>query len=601
MTEHDRQDAKAALQGDEKPVTERTRIGREAMRVGSARRLAHAALLVERAWPLVLPIACLVSAFLALSWFGLFAMLPFVGRICLFAILAALGAFVLWSNRGLRLPSRGDVDGRIEAVSRLRHQPLQAQDARPTSSDAFALALWHEHQRRMAAQLKNLAGGTPNTRTERLDPFGLRALLALLLVTAFAYSYGPGGGRLADAFTPAPGELVAGARVDAWVTPPTYTGRAPIFLTDASPANSSTAGTRGSTPGPSVAVTGPIEVPEGSVLSVRLSEGSDAAMTFTPQVGSGETAEAETIEPVGDEPKQGETPVADGTVVTGPDAKTAGDSESAGADTARPGPREFTFTLKDSGTAELATTFSTLGDWTFSVQPDEDPVIAFKGEPSEARNGALQLAYTFADDYGVRKAEAEIVVTDEAVADDARPLVAAPKINLSVPRRKQGEAEGKSSADLTESPYAGATVAMTLVATDDAGQMGRSATKTLTLPEKRFTNPLARAVIEQRRMLALNADAVPRVLELLDATTFRGDQFIENPRRLPGLEGGTDPNRGRPTTMQGWSRPSISCGRSPSASRTAICRFRNAACGTPAKNCRKRWRTAPPTRRSTSS
>ena len=510
MTENDRQDAKATT----RKGPERLHTGRDARRVTSTRRLAYASLVVEHVWPLVLPIACLVSLFLALSWFGVFAALPFILRVGVFVVLLALGLLALWRNRRLGLPSRSDVDGRIEAVSRLRHQPLQTQDARATSDDPFAMALWREHQRRMAAELRNLSGGAPNTRTERLDPFGLRALLALLLVTAFAYSYGPGGGRLADAFTPAPGDAAVGARVDAWVTPPSYTGRAPIFLTDASPAK-----------GPA---TGAIEVPEGSVLSVRLSEGSDAAMTFTPQAGSGETAQVEAIVPVDGDAQIGASPVVDGKAVTGPDSKPAVDGAAAG-DEARPGPREFAYTLKDSGTAQLATTFSTLGNWTFAVQPDEDPTIAFKGEPSEARNGALQLAYTVSDDYGVRKAEAEIVVTDEAVAEDARPLIAAPKINLSVPRRKKGATDGKSSADLTESPYAGAKVSLTLVATDDAGQIGRSATKTLTLPEKRFSKPLARAVIEQRRMLALDANSVPRVLELLDATTFRGDQFIENP------------------------------------------------------------------------
>ena len=102
-------------------------------------------------------------------------------------------------------------------------------------------------------------------------------------------------------------------------------------------------------------------------------------------------------------------------------------------------------------------------------------------------------------------------------------------MRLALPRRTRGSADGKTSADLTESPYAGARVAMTLVAEDDAGQTGKSATKEITLPERRFLNPLARAVIEQRRMLALDANAVPRVVEMLDAVTLRGDEFIENP------------------------------------------------------------------------
>lgn len=465
----------------------------KAGRIAWTRTFAATALLVERVWPLVLAFASLAGIFLILSWFGLFAAMPFYGRVAVLAALTGLAIAALWFNRGVRPPTAGDIDARIESVSRLSHQPLRVQGDHAVSDDPFARALWREHQRRMAERLRDLSGGSPNTRTERLDPFGLRALVALLLVTAFAFSFGPGGGRVLDAFAPADAQAVAVARVDAWVTPPTYTGRAPIFLTDAGGAGE-----------------GPIGVPEGSVLSVRLSDGAAADLVFTP---TNETADAVTVAPVG----------ADET------AELAEDGEAPKPARVAAGPREYAFALEESGEAALATAFSTLGRWNFSVTPDDDPGIAFKEEPSEARNGALQLAYTVTDDYGVRKGRAEIVVTDEIVAANARPLVAAPEINLSLPRRSKGAAEGRTSADLTESPYAGAKVAMTLVATDDAGQSGRSETIPLTLPERRFTNPLARAVIEQRRMLALDANTVPRVVEMLDAVTLRGEEFIENP------------------------------------------------------------------------
>ena len=42
-------------------------------------------------------------------------------------------------------------------------------------------------------------------------------------------------------------------------------------------------------------------------------------------------------------------------------------------------------------------------------------------------------------------------------------------------------------------------VELTLVAKDLAGQSGRSKPVEIVLPERRFTKPLARAVIEQRR------------------------------------------------------------------------------------------------------
>ncbi|MEF2553660.1 TIGR02302 family protein [Aurantimonas sp. A2-1-M11] len=460
-------------------------------RVAATRRMAWAALLTERAWPLVLALACLVAVFLILAWFGLFAALPYLARIAVLGGLAVLALVALWRSRTLRLPTGADVDSRIERVSRLPHQPLQAQEQRVVTDDPFSAALWRAHQRRMAERLQHLRGGAPATRTERLDPFGLRALVALLLVTAFAFSYGPGGGRVVDALAPDEAELVAAARVDAWVTPPAYTGRAPIFLADLG------------------ASADPVSVPEGSELEVRISDGSNAELSFTPA-----GAEPIVIAPV--------------TEADGEAADSAGDETEAAAADEPAGPREYAFVLYTPGEAALNTTFSTLGRWRFDVTPDLDPQIAFEGEPTVARNGALQLTYTVTDDYGVRQANAEIVVTDDIVAADARPLIAPPEMRLALPRRTKGTAEGRTSADLTESPYAGADVAMTLVAVDDAGQEGRSEALTLTLPERAFSNPLARAVVEQRRILALDADSGQRVVQMLDAVTLRGDEFIES-------------------------------------------------------------------------
>src|SRR3546814_12470524 len=61
--------------------------------------------------------------------------------------------------------------------------------------------------------------------------------------------------------------------------------------------------------------------------------------------------------------------------------------------------------------------------------------------------------------------------------------------------------DAKDFHDLTPHPWAGHPVEMTLVARDEAGQEGRSAAVRLTLPERPFTHPVARAVIEQRKRL----------------------------------------------------------------------------------------------------
>ena len=69
---------------------------------------------------------------------------------------------------------------------------------------------------------------------------------------------------------------------------------------------------------------------------------------------------------------------------------------------------------------------------------------------------------------------------------------------------------GQTMKDLTDHPWAGAEVAMTLVAHDDADNEGKSEPVTFRLPQRVFTKPLARALVEQRRDLALDAHAQSR-------------------------------------------------------------------------------------------
>jgi len=57
----------------------------------------------------------------------------------------------------------------------------------------------------------------------------------------------------------------------------------------------------------------------------------------------------------------------------------------------------------------------------------------------------------------------------------------------------------------------------------------------LTLPEHPFTRPLARALVEQRRTLALDADSRPRVLEALYALMIAPERFLPQPGIYLGL------------------------------------------------------------------
>ena len=82
----------------------------------------------------------------------------------------------------------------------------------------------------MAAGIDGLAAGTPRPKLDRIDPWALRAAIAIIAFLAFGYSFGPAGGCFADAFVVRhdPAEVLA--RTDAWINPPAYTRKPPIYL-----------------------------------------------------------------------------------------------------------------------------------------------------------------------------------------------------------------------------------------------------------------------------------------------------------------------------------------------------------------------------------
>ena len=189
--------------------------------------------------------------------------------------------------------------------------------------------------------------------------------------------------------------------------------------------------------------------------------------------------------------------------------------------------RQFAGKLTADGTLTLKSGEDELGHWAFAVIPDKPPQIRFVGEPKRAANGAFELNYQIDDDYGAASAKAVFALADPQ-APNAHPLYGPPEMPLSLPRRGGKANAAKTTKDLTEHVWAGGNIKLTLVATDDAGHIATSETKTLVMPERPFSNPLARAVIEQRRMLALDANAKSRVLDLMDAITLRPEDTFDN-------------------------------------------------------------------------
>src|SRR5690606_9939155 len=90
------------------------------------------------------------------------------------------------------------------------------------------------------------------------------------------------------------------------------------------------------------------------------------------------------------------------------------------------------------------------------------------------------------------------------------------------------EASETSFQDLTPHPWAGLEARLRLVARDQIGQTGASDEITLTLPERKFRHPVARAVIEQRKKLAQRPEERRPVTLALSAITLAPDMFDED-------------------------------------------------------------------------
>jgi uncharacterized protein (TIGR02302 family) len=455
------------------------------LQLTQALQRAKYAIAWERGWPNLARLLSVVGLFLVVSWAGLWLALPFVARVVgvgLF-VLTALGALLPLIR--FRWPTREEALGRLDRGTGIRHRPATALTDTLATRDPVALVLWQAQRERTLASIKRIRAGLPSPRLAIHDPWALRALVMVMMVAAYVAAGDERKLRVAAAFDWNGVLAPANVRVDAWVTPPNYTGKPPIILSAAN----KDAGTPDS---------GPLPVPAGSTLLVRSSGG-----TIDVVVGGGVTE----IAPSGEAPK---------------------------------GTNERHFKIASDGTAHVR---APAGQplWKFTATPDRAPTIALAKDPERQARGSLQMSYRLEDDYGVTEAHAQFAARPGDAAKGAeagkepRPLFDPPQFALVLPNARTRNGVGQTVKDLSEDPYAGADVTLTLTAKDEAGNEGRSEPFNMKLPERLFTKPLARALIEQRRILALDANQNAQVFTALDALMIAPELFTPEAGQYLGL------------------------------------------------------------------
>ena len=132
----------------------------------------------------------------------------------------------------LRLPSVADGLRRLDRSSGETHRPATAvaDEIAANQHDPVAQALWRAHVERALLSARKLKAGWPSPRLSLRDPMALRALVLILAVATFFAAGGERVKRVTAAFDWQGVVAPANFRIDAWVTPPVYTGRPPVML-----------------------------------------------------------------------------------------------------------------------------------------------------------------------------------------------------------------------------------------------------------------------------------------------------------------------------------------------------------------------------------
>lgn len=305
------------------------------------RRLTLLAL--GRAW---WPAFVFIALFLAVALAGGFDRLSSFLSAAVLPVLIIAGLALCWMSwRRYRKPSQADVVRALDLQSELR--PVTSLTDRPADPSAAPASLWRAHRARLIAEIGNLRLPQLKAEWAALDPYRLRFVVPVAVVALALIAGAAGPGRIGRALSPDLGALVGADRmiVEAWVTPPEHTGRAPIFL-------------------------------QADMKDVRVPVGSEVTLRT-------------------------QAPSAPKLILRGDKRKTARFSQTPeGAYEAR---------ARIEGDTRLTVNWwGERARWNFVVLPDEVPLIAFDSTPEPGQRDQITFKWKAGDDYGVTAVELAI-------------------------------------------------------------------------------------------------------------------------------------------------------------------------------------------------
>ncbi|MCK0096072.1 DUF4175 domain-containing protein [Yoonia sp. F2084L] len=381
----------------------------------------------------------------------------------------AFFATLVWGIRKFRMPSPAEALERVDAAMPGRPIAAVADTQAIGSKDAASIAVWKAHMARMAERTKDARPVEPDLRVSDRDPYGLRFIALLFFVAALMFGSLFRVSSIGEIVTGSEQTLATGPVWEGWVEPPAYTGKPSIYLNDV-PA-------------------GPLRVPEGSQVTLRL-YGEVGALTV-----------AETVSGRVD------------------DLGAASDAQQQ-------------FAVTQSGTLTIGGDDKTT--WEITAIEDAAPTVDLTGPIESDAMGELSQPFSAFDDYGVEFGTATITLDLTAVErthgltidpDPIEPLV----LDLPMPfTGDRADFEEFLIDNLSEHPLANMPVTLQLEVIDAAEQTGTTPAEPMILPGRRFFQPFAKAVIEQRRDLMWSKANARRVNQILRAVSHRPEGLFSN-------------------------------------------------------------------------
>ena len=402
-----------------------------------------------------------VLVVLAALMFGLHDVLPidflWIGTVV--AAFAGAGALAFAMLR-FHPPSKADAIERLDQS--LSGRPIQAlTDTQAIgSADSASASVWAAHQTRMIAKTVAAKAVPAKVRIASLDPFALRYVAVVFFAVALVFGSVLRVGTVGAVVGPLDA-LATGPVWEGWIDPPRYTGRPTLYLNDQPQ--------------------GDLSAPVGSMITLRL-YGEVGVLAFS------ETVSGRTVFPAASTKTQDFQILKDGELsIDGPNGRR----------------------------------------WSVTVVPDARPIITSLKSIDSDVNGVMTLPFAAGDDYGIESGKAQFSLDLEEVSRRhglSVPPEERPELTVSLPMPVVGDRSGFEEnlvEDFSKHPWANLPVNVNLSVLDAAEQQSLSEPIAVLLPGRHFFDPMAAAIIEQRRDLLWSRENAERISQILRAISHR--------------------------------------------------------------------------------